>query len=44
MAVVSNTSPIVNLAAIDHLHLLPALFGAVTLPEAVRWTCTGNYT
>ena len=36
MVVVSNTSPIVNLAAIGHLHLLPALFGSITIPEAVH--------
>ena len=36
MVVVSNTSPIVNLAAIGHLHLLPALFGEITLPDAVH--------
>ena len=35
MVVVSNTSPIVNLAAIGHLHLLPALFGKITVPDAV---------
>ena len=35
MTVVSNTSPIVNLAAIGHLHLLRDLFGALTIPEAV---------
>ncbi len=35
MTVVSDTSPIVNLAAIGHLHLLRDLFGALTIPEAV---------
>ncbi|MGI9174011.1 MAG: DUF3368 domain-containing protein [Rhodothermales bacterium] len=35
MVVVSYTSPIVNLAAVGHLHLLPALFGKITVPDAV---------
>lgn len=35
MTVVSNTSPIVNLAAIGYVHLLRDLFGPVTIPEAV---------
>src|SRR5690606_37408666 len=35
VTVVSDTSPIVNLAAIGHLHLLRDLFGALTIPEAV---------
>ncbi len=35
MTVVSDTSPIVNLAAIGHLHLLRDLFGSLTIPEAV---------
>lgn len=35
MTVVSDTSPIVNLAAIGYLHLLRELFGALTIPEAV---------
>lgn len=35
MTVVSDTSPIVNLAAIGHLHLLRDLFGSLTIPAAV---------
>jgi predicted nucleic acid-binding protein len=33
--VVSDTSPINNLAAIDQLHLLQQLYGTVLIPEAV---------
>lgn len=33
--IVSNTSPIINLACIGRLDLLPALFGEITIPEAV---------
>jgi hypothetical protein len=33
--VISDTSAITNLAAIQHLHLLPQLYSQVTLPEAV---------
>jgi uncharacterized protein len=33
--VVSNTSPIINLAAVGKLELLEALFGAILIPEAV---------
>ena len=36
MIVVSDTSVIVNLAAIGQLDLMRALFSAVILPEAVR--------
>jgi predicted nucleic acid-binding protein len=32
---VSDTSPINNLAAINHLHLLHQLYGTVLIPEAV---------
>ena len=35
MIVVSNTSPITNLAAIGHLDLLNSLFGNVFVPAAV---------
>ena len=35
MIVISDTSVITNLAAIDHLQLLPQLYNQVTLPEAV---------
>jgi len=36
MRVVSNTSPISNLAVIDRLDLLRQKFGRVAIPEAVR--------
>ncbi|NJL48561.1 MAG: DUF3368 domain-containing protein [Leptolyngbyaceae cyanobacterium SM2_5_2] len=35
MTVVSNTSPISNLAAIGHLDLLQRLYGSITIPQAV---------
>lgn len=35
MIVVSDTSPIINLAIIEQLHLLPTLFERVTIPYAV---------
>lgn len=35
MIVISDTSAITNLAAIQHLHLLPHLYSQVTVPEAV---------
>lgn len=35
MIIVSDTSPINNLAAINHLHLLQQLYGIVLIPEAV---------
>lgn len=35
MIIVSDTSPINNLAAINHLHLLHQLYGKVLIPEAV---------
>jgi len=34
--VVTNTSPLLNLAAIGEARLLPALFGQVTAPNMVR--------
>jgi uncharacterized protein len=33
--VVANASPLIGLAKINHLHLLPSLFGAVTIPKAI---------
>ena len=35
MIVISDTSPIINLAIIGHLHLLPAVFNEVVIPTAV---------
>jgi hypothetical protein len=35
MPVVSNTSPLLNLAIINHLFLLPQQFGQVLIPQAV---------
>lgn len=42
MVVVSNTSPIVNLAAIGHLHLLRDVFGAILIPDAVHHEIVGQ--
>jgi predicted nucleic acid-binding protein len=33
--IVSNTSPIINLACINHLDWLPALYGEIIIPSAV---------
>jgi hypothetical protein len=35
--VVSDASPLIGLAKIDHLYLLPDLFGTVTVPSAVHY-------
>ena len=35
MKVVSNSSPLINLAWIDQLHLLPEFYGEILIPEAV---------
>lgn len=35
MTVVSDTSPISNLAAIGHLDLLQQVYGSITIPQAV---------
>lgn len=35
MRVVSNTSPISYLIVIDHIDLLPPLFGQISIPETV---------
>lgn len=35
MTVISNTSPIINLAAIGELTLLHQLYGQITIPQAV---------
>ncbi len=35
MIIVSDTSPINNLAAINYLHLLHQLYGTVLIPKAV---------
>ncbi len=34
--VVSNTSPLINLAGVGLLALLPALYGTIAIPEAVH--------
>jgi len=34
MSVISNTSPLLNLAIVDHLFLLPQQFGQIIIPEA----------
>ena len=39
--IVSNTSPIINLACIGQLDLLPALFGKLVIPPAVFEEITG---
>lgn len=35
MPIVSNTSPLLNLAIIEHLHLLRQQFPTILTPEAV---------
>lgn len=35
MIIISDTSPITNLLAIDHIHLLPALYSQVVIPNGV---------
>lgn len=35
MIIISDTSAITNLAAIDRLQILPQLYNQVTIPEAV---------
>ena len=35
MKVVSNASPLINMARIGHLNLLPRIFGRLLVPEAV---------
>ena len=37
MIVVSNTSPIINLAAIGRLELLHSLYDTITIPQAVYY-------
>jgi predicted nucleic acid-binding protein len=35
MIVISDTSPLINLAAIGHLELIPTLFEQIIIPPAV---------
>ena len=35
MIIVSDTTPISELAKVDHLDLLPKLFGKVVIPQGV---------
>ena len=44
MTVVSNTSPITNLAAVNQLNLLQQLYGTIVIPEAVYSELTGKDT
>ncbi|MFC5134824.1 MULTISPECIES: DUF3368 domain-containing protein [Haloferacaceae] len=43
MTVVSNTSPILNLALIERLHLVEAQFGEVVVPTAVWNELTAGF-
>jgi predicted nucleic acid-binding protein len=40
--VVSDTSPVSNLILVDHIHLLPQLFGTIIIPEAVYQELLAN--
>lgn len=35
MKVISNSSPLINFAALERLDLLPTLYGTITIPDAV---------
>lgn len=39
-SVISNSSPLIHLAKIGQLHLLPQIFSIVTIPTAVYEECT----
>ncbi|WP_179234047.1 hypothetical protein [Halorubrum halodurans] len=43
MTVVSNTSPLLNLALIERLHLIDAQFGEVAVPTAVWNELTAGF-
>jgi predicted nucleic acid-binding protein len=40
--VVSDTSPVSNLILVNHIHLLPQLFGTIIIPEAVYQELLAN--
>ncbi|MEI6414281.1 MAG: DUF3368 domain-containing protein, partial [Pseudomonadota bacterium] len=42
MIVISNTSPIINLACIGQLDLLRQIYGTITIPDAVFTEITVN--
>ena len=42
MIVVSNTSPIINLAAVGQLDLLRQLYGQIVIPQAVYVEIVGR--
>lgn len=44
MIIVSDTSPISNLILVDHVYLLPQLFGVIVIPEAVYQELLANGT
>ena len=41
MIVVSNAGPLIALARVDQLALLPSLYGTVLIPRAVEQEVTG---
>jgi len=42
MSIVSNASPLINLARIGKFNLLPKLYGELIVPEAVLWKEPGT--
>ncbi|MCL1465698.1 DUF3368 domain-containing protein [Argonema galeatum] len=42
MTVISNTTPLINFAAINRLDILQAMFGQIVIPQAVYDETTGS--
>ena len=42
MTVISNTTPLINFAAINRLDILQAMFGQIAIPQAVYDETTGS--